>query len=176
MRAPTPAGITDLPVADGPTLPVFHRGPDLCATGGPPNTDVYVLIDGTHVRTDTYGDRALNRLMFSGKVMQVLINTNFYTDPGGVLIGKSPAVPGSVHDFKLFKDHLPDFGYLTDIMLRNDLPEWARPGIVVDKGYIGIQKLLLGSRIMMPVKLDMGRTRAASSPRRTATATGRWPR
>ena len=61
-----------------------------------------------------------------------------------------------MHDFKLFKDHLPDFGYLTGIMLRNDLPEWARPAVVVDKGYIGIQILLPGARIMIPIRRGSG--------------------
>ena len=177
MRAPTPAGIADLPVSEGPALPTFHRGPDLCATAGPPNTDVYVLIDGTHVRTDAYGDRALNRLVFSGKVRQVSLDVNLCSDPGGLVIGKSPAVPGSVHDFKLLKDHLPDFGYLTEIMLRNDLPEWARPAVVVDKGYIGIRILLPGARIMIPIRRGSGSDEGGEFSQKDRDHNReRWPR
>ena len=61
-----------------------------------------------------------------------------------------------MHDFRVLKKNLSKFGWLTKIMLRNDLPEWARPNIVVDKGYVGIDKLLPGARIMIPVNLGMG--------------------
>ncbi len=156
MQTPPPVGITGLPVSEGPTLPTFHPGPDLCVTDGPPNTAAYVLIDGTHVRIESSSDREWNRLTYAGKVKCHSYNKNYYVDPGGLYIGKSPAVPGSMHDFRLLKENLPKFGWLTKIMLRNDLPEWARPNIVVDKGYVGIDKLLPGARIWIPVKLGAG--------------------
>lgn len=39
------------------------------------------------------------------------------------IIGKSPAGPGSIHDFKLLRSHLAELGCLIDIMLYNDLPD-----------------------------------------------------
>ena len=115
-----------------------------------------MLIDGTHVRIESSSDREWNRLTYAGKVKCHSYNKNYYVDPGGLYIGKSPAVPGSMHDFRLLKENLPKFGWLTKIRLRNDLPEWARPNIVVDKGYVGIDKLLPGARIWIPVKMGAG--------------------
>ena len=77
-------------------------------------------------------------------------------DPGELHTGKSPAVPGSIYDFRLLRENLPKFGWLTKIMLHNDLPEWTRPNMVVDKGYIDIEKLLPRARIMMPIKMGLG--------------------
>ena len=175
MPAPPPATLTGAPLSSAPALPAFHHGPALCLTDTPPSTEVFMLMDATHVPIEKYGDPTWNRLTFSGKVGAATYNTNAVSDPGGLALWISPSVPGSVHDMRLLKDHMPDFGYLTDIM-RAGPPGGARPVLVVDKGYIGAQKMLLGTSIMIPVKRRMGSDEGAGCPRRTATTTGRWPR
>ena len=155
MPAPPPVTLTGAPLFPAPALPAFHHGPALCLTDTPPSTGVFMLMDATHVPIEKYGDPTWNRLTFSGKVGAATYNTNALSDPGGLMLWISPSVPGSVHDIRLLREYMPDFGYLTDIMMAGP-PGDARPVLVVDKGYLGAQKLLLGTCIMIPIKRRMG--------------------
>ena len=155
MPTPPPATMTGAPLSTNSAMPAFHHGPALCLTDTPPSTGVFMLMDATHVPIEKYGDPTWNRLTFSGKVGAATYNTNAVSDPGGLVLWMSTSVPGSTHDIRLLRDHIPDFGYLTHVM-KTDLPGDDRPVLVVDKGYLGIQEVFLGTCILIPVKRRMG--------------------
>ena len=156
MQRPPSNWITGGFTSKDPVLPSHHPGPALCLTDVQPRMDVSILMDGTHIPIEKYSDPTWNRLTFSGKAKAATYNTNLVTDPNGLALAMSPSVPGSRHDMRLFKENVPNFGYLTRVMLNANQPEGERPSIYLDKGYRSIHKILLGTNVKIPIMRGMG--------------------
>ena len=107
MQTPPPVGITGLPVSEGPTPADFSPRPGpVRDRRSAQHRRVRAVSTARHVRVESSSDREWNRLTYAGKVKRHSYNKNYYVDPGGLYIGKSPAVPGSMHDFRLLKENL----------------------------------------------------------------------
>ena len=104
----------------------------------PPNPatgKVAIVLAGTHVPVDLFGDKDRRKADYSGKKKAFTFNTNILTDTRKRILWISGTAPGSTHDLTLLKEDPPDLGMLTWIMSRVDTPEPDRPALYVDKGY-----------------------------------------
>ena len=131
---------------------------NLAAPAEPGNVDsnVAILIDGTHVRVERSGDSKFNKKLWSGKKKAPTYNTNIITSHDGIILGISKTVVGSTHDITLLRDDFPNFGMLTDVMFDVNTPPEKRPTVVVDSGYQGLTKYLPGANVYHPIRRDMG--------------------
>ena len=142
-----------LPVADRMTRMIAAlRDPGKLKVMIPGPGSGRVNLDGTEMpvqRPQDDGARAKTR---SGKKKTDTVKLNVVTNLEKLIIFISKAVGGSMHDFGLLKEDLPDFGAWSRKAADPRTPEGDRPEFCVDLGYQGMSNLLPGANIRIPIK------------------------
>ena len=111
-----------------------------------------LFVDGTHCRVQRPSKKTVRRMRYSGKKKTFTNNTNVYTNVNGVIIGISKSSVGSTGDITLLREDPMPFGKWEESMHDDSLPEEDRIRIWVDKGYLGTDKDLPGTNLMIPHK------------------------
>ena len=111
-----------------------------------------LFVDGTHCRVQRPSEKTTRRMRYSGKKKTFTSNTNVYTNVNGVIIGISKSSAGSTGDITLLREDPMPFGKWEESMHDDSLPEEDRIRIWVDKGYLGTDKDLPDTNLMIPHK------------------------
>lgn len=113
-----------------------------------------VTVDGTYARVQRPGED--QRMYYSGKrrthayVVTVIANKNH------LILHAGRAFPGSTHDMTMVRQDMPGWGRWAEAMADPDTPEAERLTVVADLGYMGLDKVLPGARVVLPRKRPPG--------------------
>ena len=111
-----------------------------------------LFVDGTHCRVQRPSEKTVRRMRYSGKKKTFTNNTNVCTNVNGVIIGISKSSVGSTGDITLLREDPMPFGKWEESMHDDSMPEEDRIRIWVAKGYLGTDKDLPGTNLMIPHK------------------------
>ena len=117
---------------------------------------VVLIFDSMRNPVERSDDPDWNERIYSGRNKTATYNTTVMVNHRGQIIWITPTVPGSTNDLTLLKNNLPDLGALTRLMLDPDTPPEKRPVVVADTGFTGLERILPGADVNIPIKRNAG--------------------